>query len=79
MISREMFQKIIDAVLRAGGGLDDVKDLVGVWERLDRAHEPRADAIRREAQTVRCVCTAGVLQSNRDGRCARCFGQTGGK
>jgi hypothetical protein len=75
MISREMLRKIVDAVQRARGDLDDVKDLVAVWERLERTQQLRADAMRREAQAVRCFCIDGA--QDRDRRCARCFGQMG--
>jgi hypothetical protein len=74
MISRGVLLEIIAAVERAGGDLQVVKDLVEVWERLERVRQPRVDAMRREARTVRCRCAAG--ERGLAGRCTLCFGQT---
>jgi hypothetical protein len=54
MISRELLAGIVAAVERAGGDLDDVKDLVEVWERLERSWQPLVDAMCREARAVSC-------------------------
>lgn len=44
---------IIRAVARVveaqGGDMDDVRDLLDVWRRVDRRNGERADVIRREA------------------------------
>jgi hypothetical protein len=50
MISRELFKQIVSEVEHAGGDLNNVKDLVEVWQRLERVKGPVVDAMRREAQ-----------------------------
>jgi hypothetical protein len=76
MISEGLLAKIVDAVEGAGGDLEDVKDLVEVWERVHRDYQPRVDAMRREAQTVPCRCADGGQLVTGD-RCFRCNGRVG--
>jgi hypothetical protein len=76
MISERFLAKIVDAVEGVGGNLEDVKDLVEVWERVHRDWQPRVDAMRREAQTFPCRCAHGG-QLVEDDRCPRCYGRLG--
>jgi hypothetical protein len=76
MISEGLLTKIVYAVEGVGGDLEDVKDLVEVWERVHRDWQPRVDALRREAQTVPCRCTDGGQLVKGD-RCSRCYGRVG--
>jgi len=70
----EVIVSIARAVEAAGGDMDDVRDLVAVWERVQARTQPRADAMRREARTRPCVC-ADQPPPGKDGRCSRCYGQ----
>jgi hypothetical protein len=58
---------IAAAVEREGGDLDDVRDLVAVWERVATVTGPRVDAMRREAANPRCGCADGGEPAS-DGR-----------
>ena len=69
----EVIVSIARAVERAGGDMDDVRDLVDTWERLAVTAQPKADAMRREARNVRCCC-ADQPSPAKDGRCPRCHG-----
>jgi hypothetical protein len=40
---------IANAVERRGGEIEDVEDLIAVWERVERRNGERADIIRHEA------------------------------
>lgn len=72
---------LLDAIGRgvyhAGGDFADVEDLVWVWGRVERCWGPRVDAMRREAQTVRCSCADGGEEPV-GGRCQRCYGRVEG-
>lgn len=72
-VPRETLIAIAKAVEAAGGDLDDVKDLVDVWERVNADSRRRADRMRYEARTARCSCLDGG-RPGVDGRCGRCYG-----
>ena len=67
----EVIVSIARAVERAGGDMDDVRDLVDTWERLAVTTGPKVDATRRQAGTVKCCC-ANRPDPGRDGRCPVC-------
>ena len=75
-LSPGLLNAIGRAVHRAGGSMADVEDLVRVWQRVERETQPRVDAMRREARTVRCVCADGG-EAMVDRRCSRCYAQVG--
>ncbi len=77
MISQGMAVAIARAVEKAGGDMDDVEDLIGVWERLERDTHARVDRMRHEARTVRCCCADGGAEPTEDGRCSSCSGMVG--
>ena len=64
---------IAEAVERQGGDMEDVRDLVAVWERVAADTGPRVEAMRREAANPRCSCEDGGEPAS-DGRCRRCHG-----
>jgi hypothetical protein len=71
----EVLRAIGKAVRDAGGDMDDVDDLVAVWERLCDDRHGRVDRMRQEAQTVRCCCSSGgAAGAAGAGRCSRCWG-----
>lgn len=70
----ELIVAITRAVERQGGDIEDIKDLVLTWERVQARNELRADAMRRASASARCVC-ADEPAPGADGRCSRCFGQ----
>ena len=72
-LPRALLEGIARAVRDAGGTMQDVDDLVAVWDRLARQTQARADRIRHEARTVRCCCPDGGLLDAK-GRCQRCYG-----
>jgi hypothetical protein len=49
-LPRKVVIAIAQAVERQGGDIEDVEDLIAVWERVGRRNGERADIIRREAQ-----------------------------
>jgi hypothetical protein len=49
----EVIIAIANAVERQGGDMDDVDDLVGVWERLAADKGGRVDRLRAEAASRR--------------------------
>ena len=61
------------AVARAGGDVDDARDLAAAWERMERDWAPRVDRMRYEAAHPRCCCV-DEPQLSADGRCSRCYG-----
>ena len=65
------------AVARAGGDVDDARDLAAAWERMERDWEPRVDRIRYEAARPRCCCADEPVLGE-DGRCSRCYGYRDG-
>jgi hypothetical protein len=69
----EVIVSIARAVEKAGGDMDDVRDLVDTWERVQARAQPRADAMRRQASNVLCCCADRPEQGS-DGRCSRCHG-----
>ena len=69
----EVIVSIARAVEKAGGDMDDVRDLVQTWERVQARTQPKADAMRRQAANVRCCCADRPEQAS-DGRCSRCHG-----
>ncbi len=48
----EMVKSIARAVETHGGDMNDVADLIDVWERVERRNGERADIIRREAREL---------------------------
>ena len=78
-LSRSLLEAIARAVHRAGGDLDDARDLVAVWERVDRDLGPRVDRMRRAAATVTCRCVDGGDEPTADGQCSRCWGRLEGQ
>jgi hypothetical protein len=68
-----LVRAIAEAVEREGGDMDDVRDLVAVWERQHRTTQPRADSMRREAANRTCRCADGGEPGVED-RCERCDG-----
>jgi hypothetical protein len=77
----KVLRAIGEAVRDAGGDMNDVDDLVAVWERLCADRYGRVDRMRREARSVRCCCssggaagTAGTAGTAGAGRCSRCWG-----
>lgn len=64
---------IARAVEREGGDLDDVRDLLEVWERLAADQHGRLDRLRYEAANPPCSCAdGGKVATNK--RCERCHG-----
>jgi hypothetical protein len=57
--------------------MDDVRDLLQVWERLAADKHGRLDRLRHEAANPRCHCADGGTHGG-GGRCERCYGITGG-
>jgi hypothetical protein len=70
---RHVLIAIAEAVEAQGGDIDDVRDLVEVWERVGADTGPRVGAMRREAANPRCCCADGGAPAS-DGRCGRCYG-----
>jgi hypothetical protein len=62
------------AVQRAGGDMDDVTDLIDVWERIFADRRGRLDRMRYDATHPRCCCAREPLDLTTDGRCSRCHG-----
>jgi hypothetical protein len=56
--------------------MEDVDDLVSVWQRLQADKHGRVDRLRAEAATVTCCCVDGGEPAD-DGRCRRCYGWVG--
>jgi hypothetical protein len=52
MMPQSVIRAIATAVERQGGDMDDVDDLVLVWQRVARRNAERADVCRREAREV---------------------------
>jgi hypothetical protein len=69
----QIVRAIAAAVEKHGGTMDDVDDLIAVWERLAVEQGARADRMRYEAANRRCTCTDGGLAESGD-RCERCCG-----
>ncbi|MGI8712389.1 MAG: hypothetical protein ACR2NR_04255 [Solirubrobacteraceae bacterium] len=64
------------AVQDAGGTVDDVDDLVHVWQRLDADLDSRVVRLGYEAAHAACCC-ATPAEPAEDGRCSRCWGHLG--
>ena len=69
----EVIISIAKAVEAAGGCMDDVRDLVDTWERVQARTQPIADRMAYQARHVTCVC-ADDPAPGADGRCPRCYG-----
>jgi hypothetical protein len=72
-VPRVVLVAIARAVERQGGDIDDVADLLDVWQRLDADGRGRVERMRHEARTVRCCCASGA-EIGAGGRCTRCQG-----
>lgn len=63
-LARSLVVAVAQAVEREGGDVDDARDLLQVWERVNS--HPLADALRREVASRRCSCADGG-EANGDG------------
>jgi hypothetical protein len=72
-LPRSLVAAVARAVERQGGDLEDVRDLLEVWERLAADPHGRLDALRGEAANPRCSCADGGIPG-KAGRCRRCYG-----
>jgi hypothetical protein len=75
-LPNSLLRAIGNAVELAGGDMDDVDDLVDVWERLDADLDRRGARMRFEAEQAGCCCLAPT-EPGADGRCSRCWGRPG--
>ncbi len=75
-LPRGLLIAIAQAVRDAGGDMEDVDDLVSVWQRLQADKHGRVDRLRTTAATVTCCCADGGVLTG-DGRCGRCYGRVG--
>jgi len=71
-LPRSLIVAVAQAVEKQGGDLDDVRDLLDVWERLAEDKHGRLDRLRYEAAHPVCHCVDGGTHGS--GRCERCYG-----
>ncbi len=64
---------VAEAVERAGGDWDDVRDLAAQWERLATDADGRLARLRYDAAHPRCTCVDGGDRGHGT-RCGRCHG-----
>lgn len=76
-LPRRQVEAIARAVEKAGGDMDDVRDLIAVWERVQVDSYRRAGGIRATVRARGCTCGDGGA-ANGGERCGRCYGRRHG-
>lgn len=72
-LPRSLVAAAARAVEAEGGDMDDVQDLVEVWERLAADKHGRVARLRYEAANPRCRCADGGDREHGPS-CGRCQG-----
>jgi hypothetical protein len=76
VIETDLPEGVIVAVARAveaaGGDMDDVDDLLAVWQRQAADKRGKVERMRYEAANPRCSCADGGVANGGD-RCERCY------
>lgn len=71
-LPRSLVVAVAQAVERQGGDIQDVEDLLAVWERLVADKHGRAARLHHEAANPPCRCADG---GDGEGDCCdRCYG-----